>query len=195
MNLAIAKSKLVKLSFSPIIQVSDETLTNIFSHGEVINVKKNQVIKKAESKEKYLHFIIKGSGGVLLFHKNNSICIDLCFEGDYLGDFLSFLTGENSILEIICFEPSELLRLSFSDVCKLTENAGGKAVCQEVAESLFIRKQHQQISLLTKTAEQRYLDLLQKQPSVVQRTPDKYLASYLGVTPESFSRIKRKIFK
>ena len=69
----------------------------------------------------------------------------------------------------------------------------GRQICQIATESMYIHKQTQQIELLSKTAEQRYLEMLEKQANIVQRTPNKYIASYLGITPESFSRIRKKI--
>ncbi len=49
----------------------------------------------------------------------------------------------------------------------------------------------QQIEILTKTAKQRYSEMLEKQPHILQRTPNKHIASYLGITPESLSRIRK----
>lgn len=59
------------------------------------------------------------------------------------------------------------------------------------AESSLIAKQQQQIDLLTKTAEQRYEEMMQQRPDWVRRLPQKHLASYLGITPQSLSRIRR----
>ena len=61
------------------------------------------------------------------------------------------------------------------------------------SESSFVEKQQQQIDLLLKTAEQRYLELLEKQPNIIRRTAQKHIASYLGITTESLSRIRKKI--
>ena len=63
------------------------------------------------------------------------------------------------------------------------------------AEGSYIGKQQQQINLLTKTAEQQYRELLQTNPDIVARVAQKHLASYLGITPQSFSRIRRLVSK
>jgi len=60
------------------------------------------------------------------------------------------------------------------------------------AENSFVEKQKQQIDLLTKTAEQRYVELLRKNPKIVQRIAQKHIASYLGITTQSLSRIRKK---
>ncbi|MCD8540628.1 MAG: hypothetical protein LRY55_13340 [Leadbetterella sp.] len=51
--------------------------------GEVITTEKDQSIKKAHTTEKYLSFILKGSGGILLWKSTNFVCIDLCYDEDF----------------------------------------------------------------------------------------------------------------
>ena len=60
-------------------------------------------------------------------------------------------------------------------------------------ESDFGEHQERMASLLTRTPEQRYLDLMEQRPDLLQRVPQYLLASYLGVTPESLSRIRKRI--
>jgi CRP-like cAMP-binding protein len=129
----------------------------------------------------------------MLYQNNNYLCIDLCYSGDFFGDYFSFLTNKQTSLEVICFEPSTLFRISKQNFQSLANTEYGRFICQTASESLFIHKQTQQLELLSKTAEQRYLEMIEKQPDILQRTPNKYIASYLGITPESFSRIRKKI--
>lgn len=186
-------AELFKGMFDPYFNAPLPIWVKFAEHGEVIETKKGQVIKKYNESEKYLYFILKGSGGVMLYQNSNYLCIDLCYEGDFFGDYLSFLTHQKTDLEVICFEPTMLFRISRANFQALASTEYGRIICQTAAESLFIHKQTQQIELLSKTAEQRYLEMLEKQPTIIQRTPNKYIASYLGITPESFSRIRKKI--
>jgi CRP/FNR family transcriptional regulator, anaerobic regulatory protein len=186
-------AQILKNTFDPYFNAPIEIWETFEQRGETVNALKNEVIKKYDGIEKYFYFIIKGSGGIMLHHNNNYLCIDLCFEGDFFGDYLSFLTNQPTSLEVICFEPSLLFRINQANFQELAKTEYGKIICQMAAESLFIHKQTQQLELLSKTAEQRYLEMLDKQPNIIQRTPNKYLASYLGITPESFSRIRKKI--
>lgn len=185
--------RILKTTFDPYFEAPIQIWTTFAEQGEVINTSKNEVIKKYGDREKYFYFILKGSGGIMLFNNNNYLCIDLCYEGDFFGDYLSFLTNQKTDLEVICFEPSELFRISQVNFQELAKTEYGKTICQVASDSLFIHKQTQQLELLSKTAEQRYLEMIEKQPTIIQRTPNKYIASYLGITPESFSRIRKKI--
>ncbi len=66
---------------------------------------------------------------------------------------------------------------------------------RKVAEQLYIKGSQRTFSLITKTAEERYLEFIEEYPNLLQRIPLKYLASYLGVTPVSLSRIRNKVAK
>lgn len=148
--------------------------------GQIIETAKNEVIKNYGEREKYFYFILKGSGGIMLFQNNNYLCIDLCYENDFFGDYFSFITNQPTELEVICFEPSTLFRIDKQNFERLSKTEYGRLICQIASESLYIHKQTQQLELLSKTAEQRYLEMLEKQPNIIQRTPNRYIASYLG---------------
>ena len=187
-NLADTFKKTFDLYFNAPIEIWE----TFAESGQVIETQKNEVIKNYGEREKYFYFILKGSGGIMLFQNNNYLCIDLCYENDFFGDYFSFITNQTTGLEVICFEPSTLFRIDKQNFELLAKTEYGRLICQIASESLYIHKQTQQLELLSKTAEQRYLEMFEKQPSIIQRTLNKYIASYLGITPESFSRIRKK---
>lgn len=61
-------------------------------------------------------------------------------------------------------------------------------------QQLFLIKTNRELSLLTKSAEERYLDLFRFSPHLIQEIPLKYLSSFIGITPQALSRIRRRIF-
>lgn len=186
-------SETFKKTFDHFFNAPIQIWQSFAQNGQVIETAKNEVIKKYGEREKYFYFILKGSGGIMLFQNNNHLCIDLCYGGDFFGDYFSFITNQPTDLEVICFEPSTLFRIDKQKFELLAKTEYGRIICQIAAESLYIHKQTQQLELLSKTAEQRYLEMFEKQPSIIQRTPNKYIASYLGITPESLSRIRKRI--
>ena len=186
-------AEIFKEAFDPYLNAPLPIWEVFAKQGETIQTQKNEVIKEYGNREKYFYFILKGSGGIMLYQNNNYLCIDLCYDGDFFGDYLSFLTDQKTDLEVICFEPCILFKISRHNFQELAKTDYGRVICQAASDSLFIHKQTQQLELLSKTAEQRYVEMLEKQPNIIQRTPNKYIASYLGITPESFSRIRKKI--
>lgn len=181
-----------KSVFDEYFQAPIEIWQGFVQYGEVVEREKNEVLKKFNHREINFYFILEGSGGILLYSNNNYICTDLCYENDFLVDYLSLLSNQPTPLEVVCFEQCRLFRIKREDFIKLSKTEYGRIINQTAAENLFIHKQNQQIEILSKTAEQRYLEILKKQPHILLRTPAKYIASYLGVTPESFSRIRKK---
>ncbi|MBL7974651.1 MAG: Crp/Fnr family transcriptional regulator [Candidatus Kapabacteria bacterium] len=155
---------------------------------------KNQIIKEEFGVENSLHFIIKGSAGCFVWKDNNAVCLDLLYENDFLSDYMSLLTQKPSPIYIQAIEPLHVVSITGENLQRVYHHVPmAERVGRIAAESLFIHKQVQQIDLLTLTAEQRYQKLLDRQPQIILRTPQKHIASYLGVTPESFSRIRRNI--
>jgi CRP-like cAMP-binding protein len=188
--------EIIKQAFDPYFDAPIKAWKSFTDRGEIIVTTKDQILKNARTTEKYLSFILKGSGGILLWNSNNFVCIDLCYAGDFFGDYMSFLNQQQTSLEVITFEPSEVFRISRPNFEKLSFNTDfGDKICRFAAEGLFIHKQEQQINLLTKTSSERYSELLAKQPDIVLRTPQKYIASYLGITPQSLSRIRNTFAK
>ncbi|RIJ48169.1 Crp/Fnr family transcriptional regulator [Maribellus luteus] len=183
----------IKQAFDPYFNVPLEAWKFFTNLGEIISTTKDQVIKDTDTTEKYLSFILKGSGGILLWNNNNFVCIDLCYEAEFFGDYMSFLNQQPTPLEVVTFEPSELFRISKANFHKLSGNTEfGDKICRFASEALFVHKQKQQIDILTKTATERYIELQTRQPKILQRTPQKHIASYLGITPQSLSRIRKE---
>lgn len=187
--------KLLKNSFDKYYKAPLEAWKVFAELCELITFKKNEIIKRDGNAEKYGYFIISGSGGVFIWKENNYVCLDLMYENTFFADYMSLITNQPSPLETIALEDSQMLRISKSSIDKLKETPMGKLVFLISSESSYVEKQQQQIDLLLKTAEQRYFDLLEKQPKVIQRTAQKHIASYLGITTQSLSRIRNKINK
>lgn len=188
--------EVIKKCFDPYFNVPLEAWQSFTDLGEIVATSRGEVIKVAGRTEHYLYFILEGSGGIFLWNKNGFVCIDLCYAGEFFGDYMSFIEQKPSPLEVLTFEPSQLFKISKNNFNQLmSQNELGEKICRFASEALFIHKQTQQIEIITKTATERYLALLMHQPSIIAKTPQKYIASYLGITPQSLSRIRKDIAK
>ncbi|WP_266366841.1 Crp/Fnr family transcriptional regulator [Tellurirhabdus rosea] len=160
---------------------------------EEIRFRKGQVIKSSGAVERHAYFLLKGACGVFLWRENTFACLDIVLENNFFADHMSLITQCASPLETVALEDTVALRISKANVDKLKSSPWGARLFLIGAEESFVEKQQQQIDLLTKTAEQRYLELLEKRPELIQRIAQKHIASYLGVTTQSLSRIRRKL--
>jgi CRP-like cAMP-binding protein len=184
----------IKEAFDPCFNESLENWEKFASFGKVINCPKGEVLKRPNEIEKFIYLILTGSGSIHLWNKNNYKCVDLVYEFDFFGDYMSYVTQQPSPLETITIEDSELLQIPCHNFQKmLTELKRGEKIARIMADFAFFAKQEQQIDLLTKTATERFLQLNAQIPTLLERTPKKYIASYLGITPQSLSRIIREM--
>lgn len=183
-------AKILKQIFDPFLNINIQVWENFEKLGEIQSYPKETILKSSNTTEKYFNLIIEGCGGNFLWKKNNFVCIDIAFEKDFLNDYMSFTLQKATPIEVRLFEDSTVFRISY-DNFQQTLKAGnyGEKITRLAAEISFIEKQSQQIDLLTKTAKERYLELIKSQKGL-DRIPLKYLASYLGITPQSLSRIR-----
>lgn len=183
-------AEILKKSFDKYFSAPIEAWIEFAELCEPISFKKDQIIKPQGTSEKYFYFILKGSVGIFLWKENNFVCLDFAFNGNFCGDYMSLLINKPTELEVVALENSEMLRISKGNFEKLGSKSIGQVIMRISAESSFVEKQQQQIELLTKTAEERYKILLEKFPDINQRIAQKHIASYLGITPQSLSRIR-----
>lgn len=184
----------IKEAFDPYYKVSLENCEKFASIGKVIHSPKGGILKRSHEVEKYFYLILSGSGSIHLWSKNSYKCVDLVYEFDFLGDYMSYTTQQASPLETTTIEDSELFQIPYHNFQKMvTESEVGVKISKLMSDFAFISKQQQQIDLLTKTASERFLQLKSQIPDLLERTPKKYIASYLGITPQSLSRIIKDI--
>lgn len=165
---------------------------SLFRLGDVITVEKETTLKPPYQTENHLYFLKEGSGGILLWNKSNFVCTDMIIDMDFFCDYLSFITRKETPYEVITYERSLLFRISYTSLTTfLNKSEYEDAFWRYSTEALYIDKHLQFIQSVTNTAENIYKLILQHQPEIVQRIPQKYIASYLGITPQSLSRIRK----
>lgn len=158
--------------------------------------KKKEIIIEQGTIENHLSFIIKGCVAVLTFHDGNEICTNFCIKNSFFSSYVSFLKREPSKFYILAIEDTIIEQIDYESLEKaysLSENH--QKYGRNIAENLYIKSNERILSLITKTAEERYLQFIEEHSDFMQRIPLKYLATYLGITPVSLSRLRNKIIK
>jgi len=188
---AMLEQKLKK-SFDKYFEAPLGVWKNFINLCDQVEFKKNETIKETNQTEKYAYFILSGACGVFLWKENNFVCLDIILENDFFADHLSLINGKPSPLETVALEKTSALRISKSNIDKLKQSYFGITLFLIGAENSFVEKQQQQIDLMTKTAEQRYYEMMLRNPQIIQRIAQKHIASYLGIRTQSLSRIRKK---
>jgi CRP-like cAMP-binding protein len=125
--------------------------------------------------------------------KGNEHIIMFAPEDWWMGDLYSFLTGKPSRFYTVALEASEILMISKSDLQRLYETVPKFERFFRILFQSALVAQFQRIDQnLSMTAEERYLEFQNRYPQLEQRIPLKQIASFLGITPEFLSIIRRK---
>jgi CRP-like cAMP-binding protein len=183
----------LKTIFDPYFNAPIETWKYFADLCEIVTYKKNQIIKQTNQIERHGYFLIEGSCGLFVWKENNFVCLDLFLENSFFADDISLNSGEPSPIEIVSLEKSIILRISKANIDHLKQTPMGNMIFMVGARNDFTDKQKQYMEFLTKSAGERYQDLLRNRPELLMRIHQKHIASYLGITTQSLSRIRKKI--
>lgn len=190
------KIELIKLALNEITPVEQNAWEFFERNIEFISLRKNEFLWEKHESCKHLVFIFSGLIRMydINFDDNKEVTLEFFFENNLLLDYYSYLTKENCIQYYQACENCELLIIS-TDVL---EELCNKYKCFErigriLAEANFLYLLNTVIKNKYSNPEQSYCELLVKRPHLIQRIPLKFLASYIGVTPEHLSRIRKKI--
>jgi CRP-like cAMP-binding protein len=114
-------------------------------------------------------------------------------EGWWISDFYSFLTETPAIQHIDALEDSEVFCIDKPDLEKLyTTVPKFERFFRIILQNAYISSQQRSLSDISETAEERYIAFINKYPTLEQRVPQHQIASYLGMTPETISRIRKQ---
>ena len=155
--------------------------------------KKVKVIREGEI-ERYLNIISSGLARKYLPLKNNEITIQLATEGHIIHSELSFHNRipSGSVVETI--EPTVFFSISYDNLEQMYDQFPKiERLGRLLISELFVKKDSRYFDQLNKNTRERFLEYIRTHPQMMQRVPQKYIASYLNIKPETFSRLKHLI--
>jgi CRP-like cAMP-binding protein len=142
-------------------------------------------------------FIVSGSFRFFFEKDGTEFSNYFCFQGELVSSYQSFLTRSPSFPTIQALEAATLICFSHAGLQQLLDNPVTAHKMERfgrlVAEYLICCYEQRVTSFVTQTPEERYRALLLQQPELLQRIPQHYVANYLGITPVSLSRIRKRL--
>ncbi|UXP33025.1 Crp/Fnr family transcriptional regulator [Reichenbachiella agarivorans] len=155
---------------------------------------KRHIILRAGQTENHLSFVETGIVRYFIPKLENNLTFTFVFDNNFMSAYDSFITRTPSPYQIETLTKATLWRITFDDLQTIYEETEvGNLIGRKASEDLYLKKSKRELSLLNETAEQRYQNLFLEQPHLIQYIPLKYIASYIGVTPQALSRIRRRI--
>jgi CRP-like cAMP-binding protein len=184
----------IRAYFEKELNISEQDWQTFSSKLVKEDLPKMHLLLKLGETEKYLSFVEKGILRFYIPKEDNDLTFTFIFGNGFVSAYDSFLTQQPSIYNIETLTQTTIWRLSYNDLQMIYNDTEiGNTIGRKSAEELFMKKARRELSLLTQTAEQRYLNLFIEQPHLLKLIPLKYIASYIGVTPQALSRIRRRI--
>jgi CRP/FNR family transcriptional regulator, anaerobic regulatory protein len=183
-------------SIKSIVSLSKEEEAAFASILEVKQYKKKDFLLREGQICNKVFFI--NSGCTRIFYNVDGLenTIQFFFADRWYTDYTSFLTGQATSENMQALEPCEVVQVGKSDLYKLYDtHPVFDRVGRVMAENAFQSISQLNKMLTNEEPEERYLNLLKQRPELVEKIPQHYLASYLGIQPQSLSRIRKRIFQ
>jgi CRP-like cAMP-binding protein len=184
----------IRKYFERIVSMSDSDW-EIFSSKLIRRTfPKKSIILPQGKIENYLSFIEKGMVRMCIPKEWDDLTFSFEFEGNFFCAYSSFLTQQPSEYQIEAISDTILWSISHADLQEIySTTVTGNTLGRYASEGLYLKKTKRELSLLTKSAEDRYLNLFKEEPHLLRQIPLKYIASYIGITPQALSRIRKRI--
>lgn len=178
-----------------IITISDLELEEILSRFRFLKVEKNNILIANEQTSQRMFFVGKGCLRIFFITENGQEATRyLAFENNFATALCSFISNDPSMETIQALEETHILYISqndFYDLLKIIPS--WEKFYRYYLELAYVNNTYRLMSFLTQDASKRYQYLLDSNPSIVLRLPNKIVASYLNISQETLSRLKSRI--
>jgi CRP-like cAMP-binding protein len=174
--------------------MSDQLINHLKLIIEAFELRKNQFLLKKGMVSNHIYYVSKGIlRGYYEDENKNQTTKWFMDEGNVITSVDSFFSRTRTLEPIQALEPSLLYGIRYEQLYETYENfLEFNYHGRELTQKYHVINERRISALQRLRSEERYLYTKQTQPSIVERVPDNYLASYLGIRKETLSRIKRK---
>ena len=164
------------------------------SHISTLTLPKGHTLLHADKVETSIYFIKKGIARAYSSNKDGEVTFWFGREGDTVISMKSYVADEKGYENIELLEPCELYEIKIPAIRALyNQNIHIANWGRKFAEQELLKTEERLISKLFKTSTERYQDIISDHPYLLQRVQLSHIASYLGITPASFSRIRAEL--
>lgn len=175
-------------------QLPEASKISLQNHAKVIYRKKGQLLMKADRLERSIYFIKKGVVRAYADRPEGQVTFWFGVEGDPVLSMKSYVSGQKSYENIELLEDGEFYELSISKLKSLYHSDINLANWgRKLAEHELVKTEERLIAMQFKSAQERYTDLVAQRPELLLRVQLGHIASYLGMSQVSLSRIRAEL--
>lgn len=157
-----------------------------------IHLKRNEFLKLADTTDTQIYYIVSGSLKVSIVSEAEEQIIRFAYQDNFITALDSFITEKPSPFVIQAIKKTEIKVISKPIYLELIHKSEeNKKLWDTLLEQLILQQLEREIDILTINPQARYQRVLARSPQLFQEIPHKYIASYLRMTPETLSRLKK----
>ncbi|MBX9890738.1 MAG: Crp/Fnr family transcriptional regulator [Chitinophagaceae bacterium] len=174
--------------FNPLSKEAENAITEI---SDIVTIKKNKDLQPIGHTCKTIYFINKGVARIYYYKDGIDITESFSFENNIIARVESLFTGKPSRKAIQILEDAEVVAINANQLFKLYDTFPEiERLFRKIFEAAYVETVNRIEGMQFHSAEERYNALLNEAPNVLMKVPLKYVASYLGITQVSLSRIR-----
>jgi CRP-like cAMP-binding protein len=176
------------------VSLTEEEFDYFESFFEIRHFKKKDLIIREGEVEKYVNYIDSGSAMLFFLKGKEEIVMEFGIENEVISCFNSFFSKKPSHFSIEAMEPLVVLSLTLENLEALfAYSVKIETLGRLFTREAYLKKTDFDYHRARTTTEKRFVEFVENNGHLIQRIPQKYLASYLGIKPETFSRMKHLI--
>lgn len=176
------------------MSVQEKLLSILSNNWEYeINLKRNEYLVTKSTINTNLFWVEKGSLRVFIEDENEEHTIRFGYKGSIIAALDSFITNKPTNFYIQALKKCTIKVISKAKYLDIIESSvDNKKIWDQILQGLIYQQMEREIDLITYSPQKRFERVLERSPQVFQEIPQKYIASYLRMTPETLSRILKK---
>ena len=174
--------------------MTDEDWSHLEKRLTVRNLRKGEKLNDIGEVCNHVSYIDSGLIKMCTYMDDKESIFSFGADNCYISAYDSFLTRKPALYSLEAIEDTVVIQLHYDDLQELYETMPlSQKFGRLIAEQVYIEVSDRNNSLFTKSPEERYLELQAKDPAIIQRVPQYMIASFLGITPEALSRIRKRL--
>jgi len=184
----------LKTYFFSFVVVSEEEWADLATCFKVKKMAKNEYLSQEGQISQQMYFLNTGMCRSFNLKDGKEITTNFFFQGSLVTDYSSFVQQKPSSEYFQLLEDAELIYFSYADMQRMYDKYYNlQKFGRLIAEKIFLNFYQRQQDFLLRTPKERYLNLVKRRPKVILNLPQIHVASYLGITPEYLSRLRRSL--
>lgn len=179
------------------VPIKDKDWALLTKHWTISkSLQRNELLYDIGSMGQHLYWVIQGTLKIYYLNHGEEIVAGFCYPNTLACSYPSFISNQPSEYCIQAITPCQLIGVHKKHFYEAIEqNISLERAWRKITEQVLLGKIEREMDLIIQSPEERFTRLWNRSPHLFQLVPQRYIASYLRMTPETFSRIKRKVWK